>query len=62
MILFGEDHLRRVLDEYLTHYNCERNHQGIGNNLIDGRTTVGTGPIECNERLGGLLKYYRRAA
>ncbi len=62
MILFGEGHLRRVLDEYLTHYNHGRNHQGIGNDLIDGSTTVGTGPIECNERLGGLLKFYRRAA
>ena len=62
MILFGEGHLQRVLDEYLTHYNHERNHQGIGNNLINARLKVGTGPIECNERLGGLLMYYRRAA
>ena len=62
MILFGEEHLRRVLDEYLAHYNHERNHQGIGNELIDGRPVCGSGAIECSERLGGLLKYYRRAA
>ena len=62
MIVFGEDHLRRVLDEYLAHYNRERNHQGIGNELIDGRSTLSTGQIERNERLGGLLKFYRRAA
>jgi putative transposase len=62
VILFGEAHMRHVLAEYLTHYNAERNHQGIENELIDGRPPVGTGPIECTERLGGLLKYYRRAA
>ena len=62
MILFGDDHLRRVLDEYLAYYNRERNHQGIGNELIDGSAVVGSGAVECTERLGGLLKYYRRAA
>ena len=62
MILFGEAHLRRAVDEYLEHYNAERNHQGIGNELIGGRATVGTEPIECTERLGGLLKFYRRVA
>lgn len=62
MILFGETHLRRVIDEYLTRFNRERNHQGIGNDLIGGGTTVGTGPIEWRQRLGGLLKFYSRAA
>ena len=62
MILFGEGHLRRVIGEYLLHYNHERNHQGIGNELVDGRPNAGTGPIECNERIGGLLKFYHRAA
>jgi len=61
MTLFGERHLRRVIDEYLVHFNHERNHQGIGNELINGQPT-GLGPIECTERLGGLLKFYRRAA
>ena len=62
MIVFGEGNLQRVLDEYLTHYNSERNHKGVGNGLINARTKVGTGPIECDERLGGMLKYYRRTA
>ncbi|MCP4038077.1 MAG: transposase, partial [bacterium] len=30
VILFGESHLRHVLDEYLVHFHGERNHQGIG--------------------------------
>jgi len=62
MILFGEAHLRRTIDEFLVHYNQERNHQGIGNELINARAGAGVGPIECTERLGGLLNYYRRAA
>jgi putative transposase len=62
MILFGEAHLRRVVDEYLVHFNHERNHQGIGNELIDGDAATGTGSVECRERLGGLLKFYHRAA
>ena len=62
MILFGEDHLRRAIGEYLSHYKAERDHQGIGNELLGGAPPVGTGAIECAERLGGLLKFYRRAA
>ena len=62
MILFGEAHLRRTIDEFLVHYNHERNHQGIRNELIDATADVGVGQIECTERLGGLLKFYRRAA
>jgi transposase InsO family protein len=62
MILFGERHLRHAIAEYLAHYHRERNHQGLGNELIGGRPQPAAGPIECTERLGGLLKYYKRAA
>jgi transposase InsO family protein len=62
VIVFCEAHLRRVIEEYLERYNRERNHQGIGNELIEGGAAVEGGNIECRERLGGLLKYYRRAA
>ena len=62
MILFGEVHLHRVIDEYLIHFNHERNHQGIGNELIESRPVTGLGAVECTERLGGLLKFYKRAA
>ena len=40
----------------------ERNHQGLDNKLIDSDLLDGRGEIECRERLGGLLKYYHRAA
>jgi putative transposase len=63
LILFGERHLIRALNEFTAHYHTERNHQGLDNRLIgpaSGRL-IGT-HIRCHERLGGLLRYYHRAA
>jgi transposase InsO family protein len=62
-ILFGERSLRHVLSEYLTHYHAERCHQGLGNVIPfpSGPTANDhEGPIECRERLGGMLKFYAR--
>jgi transposase InsO family protein len=30
----GERHLRRTIAEFVAHYHGERNHQGVGNELI----------------------------
>ncbi len=65
MILFGEKALRHVINEYLTHYHAERNHQGIGNTIPfpDTRSGPGNGDVIKSGRLGGLLNfYYRKAA
>src|SRR5215470_621966 len=65
MILFGERFLRHVLNEYVEHYHQERNHQGKGNGLLlPSSSPAGgdDGPMQCRERLGGLLKYYEREA
>jgi hypothetical protein len=47
-------------------YHEERNHQGKENKLLLPRQTqaVGSdqGSVQCQERLGGLLKYYYRQA
>ncbi len=61
MLIFGEKHLRYCISEFVIHYHTERPHQGIGNNIIDPQPQ-GDGEIVCHERLGGLLKSYRRAA
>jgi hypothetical protein len=63
-IPLGERHLRSALTEYTEHYHLERNHQGLDNELIErcGHDSPGDGPVECRERLGGILRYYRRAA
>ena len=62
MILFGERHLRRAIEQYLAHYHAERNHQGLSNRPIDGEVSTVVGEITSRERLGGLLRYYHRAA
>ena len=63
MILFEERRLRRTLTEFIEHYHNERNHQRVGNELIDPLSpTWGTGRVRRCERLGGLLNYYCRAA
>jgi hypothetical protein len=64
MIFFGERSLRNAVREYLAHYHAERNHQGLGNDLIDPDDGVGVvaGKIACRQRLGGMLKYYHRRA
>ena len=63
MIFFGESSLRRALNEYVEHYHRERPHQGLDNKVIEAgpRPTTGT-DVCCEERLGGLLRHYRRAA
>ena len=65
LILFGEVSLRRALAEFMAHYHSERPHQGKENILLfppAEETDCSNGPILCTERLGGLLKYYARAA
>jgi putative transposase len=64
MIFFGETSLRRAVNSYLDHYREERNHQGLGNQIIQPGDEVGCdeGQIQRRERLGGLLRYYYRDA
>ena len=64
MIFFGEDSLRRTTFSFLDHYHRERNHQGLANKLIDPGEDVGQadGELVCDERLGGILRYYHRQA
>ena len=66
LILFGERPLSRALAEFSAHYHGERNHQGKGNKLLfpdAGDEPKPRGhPVVCHQRLGGLLKYYGRAA
>ena len=63
MILFGEASLRRSLREYITHFRSERNHQGLGNRLLEPIATVSTidEPIPCRTPCRMLNFYYREA-
>jgi len=65
LILFGEASLRHALMQYVEHFHHERNHQGKGNVLLFpavNQDAERQGPMQCRERLGGLLKYYTYAA
>jgi putative transposase len=65
MILFGERSLRHVLSEHIAHHHTERPHQGKDNVILWPSVQAEPSsdwPIECRERLGGLLKYCRHNA
>jgi putative transposase len=64
MIMIGEASLRSVIQSYLAHYHHERNHQGVGNQLIvaDPSMEHQRGFVVGRKRLGGLLSYYHREA
>jgi hypothetical protein len=63
LILFGEASLRCALTEFIEHYHAERNHQGKGNVLLFPSEERGHHRLNpCRQRLGGLLRYYGRAA
>jgi transposase InsO family protein len=64
MVILGERALHYTLQQYVSHYHAERNHQGRANQLILPATDVGSrsGHVQRRERLGGLLSYYYRDA
>ncbi len=64
MIFFGQSSLRHAITQYRTHCHRERNHQGLGNQLLRLPVGIGKlhGPIIRRQRLGGMLSYYHRAA
>ena len=62
MIFVGRASLERAIAEYAAHYHDERSHQGLGNEIPSRLPVHRDGAIQASERLGGLLKYYHRAA
>ena len=57
--VFGIEHLKYLLNEYLEYYNTERPHAGLQNLPLDFRIRK-TGKIKSEERLGGVLRHYHR--
>jgi putative transposase len=63
IVPLGEAHLRAAVSAFVAHYHEERPHQGLGYERIAPMiTATGFGPIQCRERLGGVLKFYYRDA
>jgi transposase InsO family protein len=63
LIPIGAKHFRLAVAEHVEHYHTERNHQGLGNRLIAGRSVIQMASrVRRRPRLGGLLNFYQRAA
>ena len=64
LVLFGQTATRKAVNQYLEHYHAERCHQGLGNDLIVpmAHPPDVNAELKTTERLGGLLRSYRRAA
>ena len=64
IIVLSERHLRYVLKEYVEYFTKHRPHQGLNQQVPDGREEPSaTGRIRSRPVLGGLINdYYREAA
>ena len=69
MLIVGEQHLRAILSEYISHYNTGRSHQGKGMGLRapDDDPDVIASPVPATQiqrrsRLAGLINEYQQAA
>jgi hypothetical protein len=65
LLILGERHLRKVLSEYVLHYNGHRPHQGLQQEpplRQPGHPVDITARIGRRQILGGLISEYRRAA
>jgi putative transposase len=65
MLIFGEQHLRRVLAEYTAHYNRRRPHQALQLRSPCPDAPVREpirGRIRRRPILGGLINEYETAA
>ena len=64
MICFGQASLRHGVKHFMAHCYAERNHQGLGNRLlqsISASAALNRRVRQC-QRLGGMLSYYYREA
>ncbi len=64
LLILNRRHLERVLTVWFEHYNEARPHRGLELRTPIARSdsVVTSGPLRCDERLGGLLREYSRAA
>ena len=66
LLIVNEHHLRRVLTEYLLHYNTARPHRALGQQPPDGRAYLAPPGdnirVRRRDRLGGLIHEYSQVA
>ena len=63
VIALNEEHLRRLLSDYVRYYHGDRTHLGLNKDTPTGRDrSAGLGRVLVQPRLGGLHHRYNRAA
>ena len=63
VITLNEQHLKRLMSEYVRYYHDDRTHLGLGKQTPSGRTrSTAQGRVISQRRLGGLHHRYDRAA
>jgi putative transposase len=69
ILALGETHLNHIVQSYVDYYNHLRPHQSLGNRPLPEANEpeppilpFPEGGVVCEQRLGGLLKHYRRSA
>jgi putative transposase len=66
-LVVGERHLDHLVRNFVAHYHDERPHQAKANQPLSAKEgekvqRVPITEVLCSERLGGVLKHYRRTA
>jgi putative transposase len=67
-VVFGEKHLRYIVQEYESYYNTVRPHQSMGNAPLgmkcppESPWPVDPNQVKCRTWLGGVLRHYYRDA
>jgi putative transposase len=68
-MVFEEEHLRYIIQEYLAYYHRRRPHQGLGNlplgmtaSEMESGEPASLDDLACREWLGGVLKHWERKA
>ena len=64
ILVFREHHLKRILREYVGHYNTERPHLGLSLENLEPQQSLNLteGEVVRVAKLGGLINEYHRIA